>query len=751
MRTRCVNQQRHTGEAVSPTGGVVVLRDGWWPVIRIETTCTRLALALALVACRRTPAPTPTPPPIASPAIDAGRAAADAPAIDAIVDVPGEVAPAHAGALEAACAALAVGSLARWDAVVRAHGTRSVPVIYGASSRPRVRQRWECVRVADGAWALSLEAATLSVVFVRPDGTTVRATPPGCAVDPAIPGFSGTVLAPQPRVGDGPARALVTCDNQRGAAITVAADGLTVAPLPFAGADVRLDDVDRDGLVDVLAALGGAAAQYGSGAVTFVAHATPDGGFALDDEVARVALRGQCPEQPTALLSPARSDLSFDDGPNAAPALARRVMCARVWGVPVAAIAALIDRAEAEGPPTDPTADPVDAGMVVTDGGARRYRIDRTALLALANSARPPLRLRPMALPPVAAAEPSPDAGTAAVVVDAGESADAGAPAWPRAVARVCAEAGARVQRLTSAEITRAGESLTDAGTDNIDGRPTARRMTLVRRSLGRCVAARGGAWVLALRSLERGAVEGGSTVTFRARWAADFVTSAGARVPGPEREALVDEGCDHDELGPVATSDLDGDGRGELALASTHFWCGDGDGDNRLPVTVLTARGDRVEVYPPFAAIGPVQSFVDFDRDGRLDLVDEVRWGSVECDPAGVGVDDSPGPLSLWHALPDGSFSRADAVARAFLRRGGCSAAPTRMYAAAGDDAYGGRDGSDALFRGVCARAHGWSAERVQLQALADLRALGPAAARFRCNDLEWLSWRILIGPPTR
>ncbi len=105
------------------------------------------------------------------------------------------------------------------------------------------------------------------------------------------------------------------------------------------------------------------------------------------------------------------------------------------------------------------------------------------------------------------------------------------------------------MRRLTEAEVTRAGESLTDAGTDNVDGRPVLRRIGIVRRSLGRCVPTVGGAWVLALRSIERGEGEEG-TLRFRARWAADFVTNAGARVDGPERTALVDEGCDHDELG---------------------------------------------------------------------------------------------------------------------------------------------------------------------------------------------------------
>lgn len=132
-----------------------------------------------------------------------------------------------------------------------------------------------------------------------------------------------------------------------------------------------------------------------------------------------------------------------------------------------------------------------------------------------------------------------------------------------------------------------------------------------------------------------------------------------------------------------------------------------------------------------------------DVDPDGHLDGLAALgetgqRYGS------GVAT-------FVAQATPDGGFALDDEVARAFLRRGGCRAAPTRIYAAPQGDPDGERDGSDALFRGVCARAHGSSAERVQLQALADLRALGPAGARFVCNDLEWLSWRILIGPPTR
>lgn len=154
------------------------------------------------------------------------------------------------------------------------------------------------------------------------------------------------------------------------------------------------------------------------------------------------------------------------------------------------------------------------------------------------------------------------------------------------------------------------------------------------------------------------------------------------------------------------------------------------------------------VAPYAPFAAVGTVESFTDFDRDGRLDFVDAERWGRIECDPVGVGVDDSPGPTSLWHARPDGTFSRTDDVARVpAARELRAPAAAHLSPPAEGSDER--RDGSSALFAAVCAMAHGWSAERVQLRAIEELRAMGPVRSRFACNDLEWLSWRLLVGLP--
>lgn len=687
-------------------------------------------VALTLAACHGPPAPPPhdtSPADIARPAADvpAGRATA------AVIDVPVATATtAPSSAVDATCSALTAASLARWDALVRAR-TESIPVMYGADHRAEVRRRWECVRVAEGAWALALEARSLAVVFVRPDGTTARVTPPGCSVDTSVPGFQGTAFSAQPGAGPSPS-AVVTCDNGRGAVVLVTADGLATSPLPFGSVPVRLSDLDRDGLFDV------STAPPSPGAVVFVAHALPTGGFSQDDEVTRVALRGQCPERPTSLLVPVPADASSEDTPNDEYRLSRRVTCARVWGLSAAAVSALIDRAESEGPPVE-----ADGGVTpgAADGGVS-LSVPHATLLAIA--ARAPLqRLRPAGLPPIVAAAPAEPA------VDAGVAGDAGVPASSGAVAAACGDAATRVRRLTAAEVTRAGESLTDAGTDNIDGRPVLRRMGIIRRSLGRCVPTAGGAWVLALRTIDREGSEEG-TVRFRARWAADFVTTAGVRVEGPERTALLDEGCDHDELNAFAGSDLDGDGRGELAFAGVHFWCGDGDGDAPIPVTVLTARGDRVIPYAPFAAVGTVETFTDFDRDGRLDFVDTGRWGRIECDPVGVGVDDSPGPTSLWHALPDGTFSRTDAVARAYLHRGSCARPPRRIYPpppAPGSDER--HDGSPALFAAVCAMAHGWSAERVQLRAIDELRAMGPVRSRFACNDLEWLSWRLLVGVP--
>ena len=157
-------------------------------------------VALLLAACHR---PSPAPPRDAAP-VDAARPATDAPTgrpdtsndatADAITDAAitdaaaADVVATAPGAVDAACSALTAASLARWDALVRGR-RESVPVLYAADRRAEVRRRWECVRVAGGAWALALEARSLAVVFVRPDGSTARVTPRGCAVDPVVPGF----------------------------------------------------------------------------------------------------------------------------------------------------------------------------------------------------------------------------------------------------------------------------------------------------------------------------------------------------------------------------------------------------------------------------------------------------------------------------------------------------------------------------------------------------------------------------------
>ncbi|MBK8695284.1 MAG: hypothetical protein IPN17_24180 [Deltaproteobacteria bacterium] len=375
-------------------------------------------VALLLAACHR---PSPAPPRDAAP-VDAARPATDAPtgrpdtsndatadAITdaAITDAAADVVAAAPGAVDAACSALTAASLARWDALVRGR-RESVPVLYAADRRAEVRRRWECARVAGGAWALSLEARSLAVVFVRPDGSTARVTPPGCAVDPAVPGFLGTALAPQPGAGASPS-VVVTCDNGRGAVVSATADGLATSPLPFGDVRVQLSDLDRDGRLDV------STVAEAPGAVVFVAHALPAGGFSMDDEVARIALRGQCPERPSALLVPVPADAPEEDDPNDDDDLARRVACARVWGLSASAIASLLDRD--------------DAGV--------RTSLPRASLLAIA-SRRPPQRLRPAALPPMAEVTP------AEPVVDAGVTADPVVPAASRAVTAACGAAAAR-------------------------------------------------------------------------------------------------------------------------------------------------------------------------------------------------------------------------------------------------------------------------------------------------------------------
>lgn len=714
------------------------------------------ALALALAACRET-APAPTGP--ARPALDA-----------ATPDAPAEAAPVDAGApladapladapspLRDACEALTRASLARWNAN------------FSPPERARWPQfaRWSCAPAADGAWALTLDGRTLGVAFVAPDGAVARLPLNSCSLQETNPSDSPYFFI-EDRDGDGRTEVLLHCVDGRAQAIVRGAAGLAPSPLPFAGASVDLVDVDRDGRTDLVGHFGALDEQdFGlvadalpdaelifvahAAPLRFVAHALPGGGFSLDDEVARVVLRGQCPERPTSLLLPQDEDL---DENSHEEAITRRVMCARVWGVPVAEIAALIDRAEAEGEP--PRRFNGSRPRVAAGDGGVRFPLPRAALLRVAENARPPLRLRPVRLPAVAALPDPPDAGPDEdedethdfdLVADAGPDAGADAgdaavvPALPAAAARACAAAAERVRRLTQAEVRRSGEVTRDD--DESPGWVT-RQMGHLRETLGRCVAARGGAWVLALRSLGRGRSVDGDKPALHARWAADFIAADGARVEGPAQGPLVIDSCDEDEARVLGASDFDGDGRGELAVGNVHHNCI--DPDHPLPTRVFTARDGRVAPYAPFDTVGGVQSVTDFDRDGRLDFVEDNRWHNLYpsyCSRHVVNSAGRHGPPTLWHARPDGTFSRNDGAARAFAR---ACAPPARIYATSRGNDWSLWEGTDALFRAVCARAHGWSAERVQLQALAELRSSGSYGSF--CDGLEWLSWRLVIPP---
>ena len=98
----------------------------------------------------------------------------------------------------------------------------------------------------------------------------------------------------------------------------------------------KLEDRDHDGRPDLLTSSPYARSRGGSTPVfspTLVAHSLPDGTFSTTDEVAAAAARVACPRKPplASVRRPAPPHREEDD---------ERLACARMWGVPVAEIAA---------------------------------------------------------------------------------------------------------------------------------------------------------------------------------------------------------------------------------------------------------------------------------------------------------------------------------------------------------------------------------------------------------------------------
>ncbi|MDO9016453.1 MAG: hypothetical protein Q8S73_17275 [Deltaproteobacteria bacterium] len=395
------------------------------------------------------------------------------------------------------------------------------------------------------------------------------------------------------------------------------------APAEFAD-HVLPVDVDGDGAVDlvrsfpVLPPSGSAEVSFSEMPPALVAHRLGDGRYALDDEVTRAALRSLCPARQLSPRvtpppgSPADADrarvpfveMLFIDG-----------FCHRVWGASVdEAVARVRDTATAA---PDGIIAPTQVDAVVT--ALRAFPVP----VALEPIDAPPLPLVPTAPEPAAPEGPQPPR-------------DARCAALDRANAAVATRANRAIDRVSQDGVT---------GHLRVDGEPL-------------CVATAQGLWALALEGFR---VDRGDQEAVRSTAVLSWRPLVGPATAGVRFE-LSATGYSRETTALVPAADYDGDGVPEVIV---HRVEGAFEGGASSSHTVYTVRAGAVERYAPASRFTTIDRVVDADRDGRPDLVLPSPWLAVsEC---GYMGEDHPGPALLAHSLPDGTFSTADGVARAW------------------------------------------------------------------------------------
>jgi hypothetical protein len=502
--------------------------------------------------------------------------------------------------------------------------------------------------------------------------------------------------------GDGLPEAIVrrSADASGPSAVRVATwrDG---AAVPYPGAASfdgvsELSDVDRDGALDLTwearVPPGGACDGVPWAPVlTAVAHNTRRG-FARDDDTARAWLRAQCPFAPAQLLVRAGEDGDVD-----VVASFRRAACARVWGASPDAIGR---RLQAELPADAPD-------RCLTAANVTAFARGLWPWLTL-----PPAPALPPPRPPGASAPP-PTVTLAPLPPLVASS------ALPPPVGPACA----RVERGHAAWLGRARQESARRG----DGAPLDEFVAVLDPSRG-CVAAPGGAWALPLDAVRLAPIH-----TLVASWSVRFVGARG-EVWSRREHATPDR-----SLATIrGVFDYDGDGRGEVILAPTVWGTDTFESDRRW--RMYTARGGAVTPYAPAVAAEPFSGVADVDGDGRPDLLDDETFTtSMRCSPESGTIE---GPTLLVHARPDGTFSRDDAAARAFVARQ-CPAPPAWLAAVEGES-----DFARAWFDVACARLWGASAETVVQSLVVALQRPG-SRLTDTCESFRLLAHGAMQRPP--
>jgi len=242
----------------------------------------------------------------------------------------------------------------------------------------------------------------------------------------------------------------------------------------------------------------------------------------------------------------------------------------------------------------------------------------------------------------------------------------------------------------------------------------------------GGCRPGGDGAWQLVLSAVEREVEEGDAADHVHGVWRLRFLFLTGESALSPAQEFDVG-GVDHltTTITPLGIFDYDGDGRGELALSVANG----SEGAQNASTSVWTVSGTEARPYGPtheFAhAIARVE---DADSDGRPDILTYYPHfeGGFYADESGGGW--QGGPLTLWHSLPDGTFTNSDAVGSAHFREA-CSGDGATLIRVEENGGLPSYVTSGTRLAITCARLSGQSAEAVQGRLRGEWR-------RLRCRQ---------------
>ncbi len=241
----------------------------------------------------------------------------------------------------------------------------------------------------------------------------------------------------------------------------------------------------------------------------------------------------------------------------------------------------------------------------------------------------------------------------------------------------------ARAQAAAIAEAKRAGAGK-DPGSDVLPESEVGARLD---KELGRCEESGAGAWGLVVSRLSPMPWDGWNGV--QVLFALAHVASDGARTQvtpfdaepdggaAPKHDNLYFSNVDGAEIRGFAVFDYDGDGTREIVLVVSGKYH---EGETWAWGRVYTVAKGGVAPYAPAASL-PFSSVVDEDADGRPDLLGGEPYDDVLENCCSGFSSQLEGPALLAHSLPDGSFSRTDAVAVAVAKRA-CPQPPAEIVA---------------------------------------------------------------------